>query len=70
MGVALAAFHLQSTKFNHIRPATPGEYPDLTTTLRERGHMDKTTLESLHKLLEEDSPNNYLHKCFQNCFIF
>eukprot|EP00957_Ditylum_brightwellii_P044486 3374542-Ditylum_brightwellii.AAC.1 len=58
--VVLAAFHIQSNKFDHARPVALEEYPDLTTTLRERDCMYDTTLENLHKLLKEDSHDNTL----------
>jgi len=65
VGVALSAFHLQSNKFDRVRPAALGEHPHITTALRERERVDETTLESLQKLLDEDDPVDSLRTRFQ-----
>jgi predicted membrane chloride channel (bestrophin family) len=57
VGMDMAAFHLQSARYDKVRPPAFGEHPDLTAALgRHRAREYETTLEELEEQLN-NSPD-------------
>ncbi|KAL7562995.1 hypothetical protein ACA910_018632 [Epithemia clementina (nom. ined.)] len=53
VGMELAAFHLQSNKYDHSRPPAFGEYPELTCLERERERLHEPTMIELEHRIDE-----------------
>lgn len=59
VGMDLAAFHLQSARYNDRRPPAFGEHPELTDLNRFRERENETTLEELEEQLNNNmEPTN------------
>ena len=55
VGIELAAWHLQSKRYKHIRPPTFGAHPDLDSIERKRETTNTMTPQKLKVMLEQDS---------------
>ena len=53
VGMQLSAFHMQSTKYDHVRPPAFGEYADLTYAERERQRLNQPTMKDLEETIDE-----------------
>eukprot|EP00553_Chaetoceros_curvisetus_P011235 CAMPEP_0204641766 /NCGR_PEP_ID=MMETSP0717-20131115/51318_1 /ASSEMBLY_ACC=CAM_ASM_000666 /TAXON_ID=230516 /ORGANISM="Chaetoceros curvisetus" /LENGTH=549 /DNA_ID=CAMNT_0051662475 /DNA_START=877 /DNA_END=2526 /DNA_ORIENTATION=+ len=54
LGMELAAFHLQSKRFESIRPPSFGEHPHLDSVVRKRERRDRMTPQRLKNILDDD----------------
>ncbi len=54
LGMELAAFHLQSKRFESIRPPSFGEHPHLDKVVRKRERRDRMTPQRLKNILDDD----------------
>jgi len=53
VGMEMAAFHLQSVRYDSRRPPAFGAHPDLTCVERQRERLNEQTLDELEEELEE-----------------
>jgi len=53
VGMDLAAFHLQSTRYDDIKPPAFGQYPHLTSIERERERINEPTKEEVEQQIDE-----------------
>ena len=53
VGMHLAAFHLQSARYNSIKPPSFGQHPHLTSIERERERINEPTREEIEQQIDE-----------------
>ena len=71
VGMDMAAFHLQSDRYEKRRPPSFGQHPELTDLNRHRERENETTLEELEEQLNSapDVPSNSLRSRVQRSFF-
>lgn len=64
VGIELAAFHMQSKKFDEIKPPSFGDHPSIVSVVRNRKRINRmspdTIREISHKHLMKDTPDTQL----------
>ncbi|KAL7562991.1 hypothetical protein ACA910_018628 [Epithemia clementina (nom. ined.)] len=76
VGMDIAAFHLQSSKYDNSRPPAFGEHPELTCLERERERLNEPTMRELENRIDsimaqqaedcpEDAPGPSLRQQFK-----
>lgn len=71
VGMDIAAFHLQSARYERVRPPAFGEHPELTDINRHRERENETSLEELAEQLNtsDDVQNDSLRSRVQRTFF-
>ena len=73
VGMDLAAFHLQSNKYDNTRPPAFGEHPELTCLVRQRDRFNEPTLSEwenkINNIVAKEQTEKRSIRCRFNSFI-
>jgi predicted membrane chloride channel (bestrophin family) len=58
IGIELASWHLQSKRFEAIRPPSFGNHPEMDSIVRKRERLNTMTPQKLRTILDEDDDND------------